>query len=246
MLVCPPPCLQHSHTGRNVPWPLGTTGQWEPSGQWSRAHWSAVVSVQLYSGQCVTSRYIPDNFTVWRNVYSRFSIHWHQLRLGHGAGIKWSQECVSNMSCGRQLCNYSSVAGQLIISCFLPQKQQQWYVDCRNGGIEEKVRLHLLVHYPFQTIWFNRKWTWPWNSILILDYWWCSGWLKPPIRTQSNYHNTDYSRMQHSGFVDSHSSDTNNKVLTRVLNLLCHVHMESILLKLFRIFVKCFPSALTK
>ena len=139
VLVCPPPCLQHSHTGRNVPWPLGTTGQWEPSGQWSRAHWSAVVSVQLYSGQCVTSRYIPDNFTVWRNVYSRFSIHWHQLRLGHGAGIKWSQECVSNMSCGRQLCNYSSVAGQLIISCFLPQKQQQWYVDCRNGGIEEKV-----------------------------------------------------------------------------------------------------------
>ena len=91
-------------------------------------------SVYSCTAECVTSRYIPDNFTVWRNVYSRFSIHWHQLRLGHGAGIKWSQECVSNMSWGRQLCNYSSVAGQLIISCFLLRTAATLIcrnVDCR-------------------------------------------------------------------------------------------------------------------
>ena len=126
-------------------WPqcsLTTGDHWPMGAEWSVVPGPLVSSGQctaVQRGQCVTSRYIPDNFTVWRNVYSRFSIHWHQLRLGHGAGIKWSQECVSNMSCGRQLCNYSSVAGQLIISCFLPQKQQQWYVDCRNEGIEEKV-----------------------------------------------------------------------------------------------------------
>ena len=164
-------------------------------------------SVYSCTAECVTSRYIPDNFTVWRNVCSRFSIHWHQLRLGHGAGIKWSQECVSNMSWSRQLCNYSSVASQLIISCFLLRTA----ATLIRRLYKRRRRLHWLVHYPFQTIWFYRKWTWPWNSILILDYWWCSGWLKPPIRTQSNYHNTDYSLMQHSGFVDSLSSDTNKK-----------------------------------